>query len=97
MQVMLLHERMNPEGKSEMFRAFRSEVTVIDDLRTNSLVVTAPADAMPLMESLIRAVDVPPDAAKIRVFPLRNSDAEEMVTMLEKLIPTTTTSTACPT
>lgn len=94
MQVMLLHEKHSPDGKAEMLKAFRSEVTVIDDLRTNSLVVTAPADAMPLMESLIRALDVPPDAAKIRVFPLRNSDAEEMVTMLEKLIPTNSTSTS---
>jgi type II secretion system protein D len=93
-QVMLLHERASGDGKAEMLKAFRAEVTVIDDLRTNSLVITAPADAMPLMESLVKAVDVPPDAAKIRVFPLRNSDATEMVTMLEKLIPNSSTGSS---
>ncbi|MBI5864338.1 MAG: hypothetical protein HZB38_07510, partial [Planctomycetes bacterium] len=91
-QVVLLYEKVSGDGKGEILKGFRQEVTVIDDVRTNSLVITAPGDAMPLMETLVKAIDVPPDAAKIRVFPLRNSDAEEMVNMLQKLIPNTGTS-----
>ena len=87
-QVMLYFQREHPEVGVETLKGMRKEIVVIDDLRTNSLVVTAPPESMPLMESLVAAVDVPPDAAKIRVFKLRNSDAEEMVTMLEELFTT---------
>ncbi|RMF76471.1 MAG: hypothetical protein D6744_12270, partial [Planctomycetota bacterium] len=52
---------------------------------TNSLVVTAPPESMPLLESLIAALDVPPDAIKIEVFPLRNADAQEMADMLTEI------------
>lgn len=90
-QVMLLYQNQHPEIGPETFRAMRSDINVIADLRTNSLVVIAPADSMPLMESLVNAVDVPPDAAKIRVFPLQNSDAQEMVRTLEGLFGTSTT------
>ncbi|MBU0617638.1 MAG: hypothetical protein KKI02_07965, partial [Planctomycetes bacterium] len=84
-QVMLIFQREHPDIGLETLKGLRKEVVVIDDLRTNSLVVTAPPETMPLMESLVTAIDVPPDAAKIRVFKLRNSDAEEMMTMLEEL------------
>ncbi|MBU0639958.1 MAG: hypothetical protein KKB50_13905 [Planctomycetes bacterium] len=38
------------------------------------------------------AIDVPPDASKIRVFKLRNADAEEMATMLGELFEEQTSS-----
>lgn len=84
-QVLLVFQRQHPQLGVENLKALRSEITVIADVRTNALVVTAPAASMPLMESLIEAVDVPPQDAKIRVFKLRNADAEQMVQMLEKL------------
>jgi len=84
-QVMLVFQREHPELGIETLKGLRSEVVVIDDLRTNSLIVMAPPETMPLMQSLVAAIDVPPEAAKIRVFKLRNSDAEDMVEMLEEL------------
>lgn len=87
-QVMLVFQKEHPEIGRETLRALRSEISVTAVIRTNSLVVTAPADSMALMESLIEAIDVPPDAVKYRVFQLRNADAEEMVTLLEKLFQT---------
>jgi type II secretion system protein D len=83
--VMLIYQRQHPELGTETLRALRSSVTVIDDVRTNSLYILAPPESMPLMESLVAAVDIPPDAAKVRVFALRNSTAEEMVRTLEAL------------
>ena len=83
-KVITLHQQQHPETAG-ILRAFRDEIRVIDDLRTNSLVVTAPPESMPLIESLVVALDVPPDAAKIKVFPLRNSDAQTMVDMLNQL------------
>jgi type II secretion system protein D len=84
-QVLLLYQQQHAEKGVETLKALRPDVVVIDDVRTNSLVVMAPPDSMPLMESLITAVDVPPDSAQIRVFPLRNADAEKMVEMLKEL------------
>jgi len=92
-QVLLIFQRDHPQVGLETLKAIRSEISVIADIRTNSLVVTAPADSMPLMESLVIAVDVPPEDAKIRVFRLRNADAEEMVKMLEELFERRTTGT----
>lgn len=84
-QVMLIFQREHPEIGMETLKAMRKEIVVIDDLRTNALVITAPPESMPMMASLIEAIDVPPAAANIRIFKLRNSDAEEMVNMLKEL------------
>ena len=84
-QVMLIFQAEHPEVGFETLKAMRKEIVVIDDLRTNSLVVTAPPESMPMMASLVQAIDVPPAAANIRIFKLRNSDAEEMVTKLKEL------------
>ncbi len=86
-QVMLIWQQKNAESV-DTFRAMRSQIKVIADIRTNSLVVMAPPDSMLLMDSLVAAIDIPPDSKKIRVFPLRNSDAEQMVEQLEKLFET---------
>jgi len=83
--LMLVYQTQHPEFGQQTLRALREGIRVVGDLRTNSLFVTAPQSAMPLIESLIVAIDIPPDAAKVQVFPLRNGDAEEMVTQLEAL------------
>jgi type II secretion system protein D len=84
-QLMLIYQKQHPETGPETLKALRSEIIVIDDVRTNSLVVTAPPESMPLVESLVAAIDIPPDEAKVRVFPLRNSDASELVDTLTTL------------
>ncbi len=87
-QVMLVFQRENQERGLETLRALRSEIKVTAIVRNNSLAVQAPPESMALMESLVAAIDVPPDTNKYRVFPLKNADAEEMVTLLEKLFQT---------
>lgn len=84
-QVMLIFQRQHPELGLETLKAMRSEIVVISDVRTNALVVTAPPASMPLMESLVEAVDVPPQDAKIRIFRLRNADAQQLVETLQQL------------
>ncbi len=84
-QVMLIYQQEHPELGRETLRGMRSEVVVISDIRTNSLVIEAPPDTMPLMESLVQAIDLPPDAARIRVFRLQNADAEQLAEMLDEL------------
>ncbi len=90
-QVMLLYQQNPSDGRT--LRAMREDITVVGNVRTNALVVIAPPDSMPLMESLITAIDLPPEAARIRVFPLRNSDAGQMVELLNDLFESETTAT----
>jgi type II secretion system protein D len=92
--IMLILQKDHADLGLETLKAMRSEITVISDLRTNSLVITAPPQSMPLMESLVASVDVPPDAAKIRVFRLRNADPEQMVKTLEELFKQQTASSS---
>jgi type II secretion system protein D len=90
---MLMFERVHPEVGPIAQKGFRDQIKVVSDTRTNSLWITAPLDSMPMMESLVNAVDVPPDAAKIRIFPMRNADAQQMVEMLRGLFPEASGST----
>ncbi len=67
-----------------------ADVRVSSDIRSNSLLVTAPEASMGLMEALIAELDRAPDAvSEIKVFTLKNADAEQTVTMLETLFDNT--------
>ncbi|MCY2968963.1 MAG: hypothetical protein NT069_35945, partial [Planctomycetota bacterium] len=81
-------EFVDAAGKKE--RAMRSglvsDIRISPDARTNSIVVTAPPESIPLIESLIKRLDKPSGAvAEIKVFPLSNADASGMVSLLEGL------------
>lgn len=92
-RVMLVFQQQSDARSIETLRAMRRDIQVIADVRTNSLIVTAPVESMGLMEALVRQVDVPPEDAKLRVMRLINSDAEQMVTMLQELFQRRTTGT----
>lgn len=62
------------------------DITVSADERSNSLIVTAPASSMSLVAELIAKLDAMPNpAAELKVFTLRNSDAESMVNTLSQI------------
>ncbi|MGE3180827.1 MAG: secretin N-terminal domain-containing protein [Phycisphaerae bacterium] len=90
-QVMLIFQQRDPSAVAT-YRAMRKDIVVTADVRTNSLFVTAPPQSMPLMESLVNAIDVPPRSDEIDVFALRNSDAQQMVTTLQEIFSTTGSS-----
>lgn len=83
-QIILVFQQRNGVGM-DTFQAMRQQIVITDDLRTNSLFVTAPAESMALMESLIATIDVPPTALTVRIYPLRNTDATDIVTKLREL------------
>jgi type II secretion system protein D len=67
----------------------RQDITIQPDPRTNSLMVLAPVDSMDMLEAMIRDFDrISPVTAEIRIFPLANSDAEEMVGRLNDIFGT---------
>ncbi|MEZ6092816.1 MAG: secretin N-terminal domain-containing protein [Pirellulaceae bacterium] len=62
------------------------DVRVNSNSTNNSLIVTGPKQAMPLIEELIRQIDQLPEIeTQIKVFQIVNGDAESMLTMLQSL------------
>lgn len=62
------------------------DIRITPDLRTNSLVISAPADSMQLVLSLVRELDVPPESRSIiNIFQLKKTDANQVRTMLQTL------------
>jgi type II secretion system protein D len=84
--VILSYEETMPDGTKAIRKLVRQDVTIEADARTNSLFVMAPAGSMEMLEGFIQSIDrIPPIVAEIRMFPLANADAEEIVTLLEEI------------
>lgn len=82
----LLQMRLMKDGRESIVSATQQGVVITPEPRTNSLVVSAPVDYMPLLGDLIRELDLlgPPDG-DIKVFRLVNADAERMGDLLTAL------------
>ena len=62
------------------------DIYIIPDIRTNSLIISAPTKTMELILALVRDLDTVPNArAEIKVFMLKRSDATAMANMLQQL------------
>lgn len=74
-------------------RTAAGRVTAVADERTNSLVVSAPDDAMPVIEQLVKEIDTNAEnITELRVFHLKYADPVEMADQLTSLFPDTTKS-----
>lgn len=72
-------------------RAPTPKVVAVADERSNSLVVNAPEEQMPLIEELVKQVDTNvEDITELRVFHLKYADAQEMADLLANLFPDST-------
>lgn len=75
-------------------RAAASRVNAVADENSNSLVVNAPDDVMPEIESLVERVDRNvEDITEVRAFRLKHADPVEMSDLLASLFPDETSST----
>ena len=78
-QTLLQFVTRAAEGEEIIATALQEGVLVTADTRTNSLVVSAPVDSLPLLEQIIAKLDATsPRVAQINVFPLVNADARQM-------------------
>jgi len=74
----------------EVQSSILEDINITADMRTNTLLVTAPSGSMELIAELIRRLDaLPTAAAEIKVFPLKNGDAPTVMQMLQELYQTT--------
>ncbi len=87
--VILSFRQTLQDGTEIIRKLLRQDITITADPRTNSLMVLAPAESMDLLEAMIVDFDrVKPVTAEIRLFPLINADADEIVTKLEDIFGT---------
>src|ERR1017187_2209227 len=70
-----------------------AKVVAVGDDRSNSLVVSAPADLLSTIENMVKEIDQEvTDVTELRVFPLVNADASEIADQLGQLFPDPTSS-----
>jgi general secretion pathway protein D len=83
LELMAVDER----GQEILRSGMLNEVNITANPRNNTLIVTGPREAMPLIEAFIKQLDSPGDRAQIKVFRVLNGDATNLVTMLRALMP----------
>lgn len=68
------------DGRTSMQPKVRSALTIQADDPSNTLVVAARADIMPLIEDVIKSMDIPAASGMdtVRIYPLKNADATRM-------------------
>jgi general secretion pathway protein D len=78
----------NQAASTSEARTAAGRVTAVADERTNSLVVSAPEDAMPVIEQLVKEIDTSAEnITELRVFRLKYADPVEMADELSSLFP----------
>ncbi len=76
----------DPDGKELIGSALKRGIMITPVARTNSLLIQAPVETMPLLGKLVKALDtVHPRSAEIHVYPLINADATQMQRVLTDL------------
>jgi type II secretory pathway component GspD/PulD (secretin) len=74
--------------------AAAAKVVAVGDDRSNSLVISAPADLVATIETMVKEIDQEvTDVTELRVFRLANADPSETADQLATLFPDPTTST----
>ena len=68
-------------------------VSVTAQPRTNSVLLTAPPESLPLLRSLLEQLDQPGSTAQMKIFKIQHSDAASIVQVLRSLLPSETSTT----
>lgn len=88
---------VDPEGQKLLNSGILTDVRVTADPRANALLVSGPAESMPLIEALINQLDqLPSVSAQLKVFTIVNGDAQALLDMLESLFAQTATASQPP-
>ncbi|HVX10337.1 MAG TPA: secretin N-terminal domain-containing protein [Pirellulales bacterium] len=93
--VMLRLLTVDQQGRKQLSVGHLGDIRISADVKSNTVVVSAPAESLDLIAALISQLDVANAVpAQIKVFTLTNGDATNMVTMLEDLFQISGTSVA---
>ncbi len=78
---------IDEKGERLIKSGIMADVRISRDVRTNTIIVTAPELCMPLLEEMIKMLDTPAATAEIKVFQIYYGDAGSMIKTLQSLIP----------
>ncbi|MGD0653185.1 MAG: secretin N-terminal domain-containing protein [Thermoguttaceae bacterium] len=85
---------VDAKGHKMLESGILSDVSITADSQANSIIVSAPAESIELLEALIHELDnLPLTEAEIKVFTIKNGDATNLQTMLQNLFSTRGTGT----
>lgn len=71
-------------GRGRIETGLLDDVGIYADTRSNRLIISAPPEAIVLLEKLIDELDVPPSVtAEVKVFRLKNTDAQSAIQTLQ--------------
>ncbi len=80
---------IDADGQRQLESGVLAAAKITSSGSANALIVSAPRESMPLMESLIEQLDQSPDAAiELKIFPVENGDAVALRDMLNQLFST---------
>lgn len=83
---MLRFVTIDAHGQQRLSSGILTDVHITSDPRANSLLVSAPAESMPLLEALIKQIDkLPAMESQIKVFTIVNGDATTLIDILQTL------------
>ncbi|MAT14037.1 MAG: hypothetical protein CMJ46_02060 [Planctomyces sp.] len=81
---------VDTQGEKLLKTGALQDVRITPDPRTNTLIISAPEESLPLIDALIDQLDrEPTEQAQIKVFRIVNGDAASLIQMLRALIPNT--------
>src|SRR5262249_52392026 len=77
----------NLDGKNTLQAKVRPAFAIRADDASNTLIVAARADMMPLIEDVIKSMDIPAATGMdtIRIYPLKNADATRLLRMITEI------------
>ncbi len=79
-------ETGEPMTEMEVSAAIRESITLTPDLRTNTVIISAPKESMGMIEQMIRDLDASSTGSQnVRIFKLVNADAVAMAQILTDL------------
>jgi len=84
------------EGQKFITSGIMSDVSISTDVRNNQMIVKAPESCMTFIKELIDLLDIASPEAEIKIFQIEHGDANSLVEMLTKLIPTNVHGTPGP-
>ena len=94
-QTLLQFATHTKDGQELVTSALQQGVLITPDRRSNSIVISAPIQNMPLMVALVESLDsTQPRTAEIRVITFVNADAQRTATVLAQLFRAQASGTA---
>lgn len=78
---------IDAQGQKVLESGILGDIRITPDPRTNSLLISAPAETIELLAALVEQLDaIPAAVAQIKVFTIINGDAASLVEMLRNLL-----------